>query len=602
MSENHKAVTRRNFLAMSGLAASAILLKSCGSLPERKTISVAKPNVILIITDDQGYADLACHGNPALHTPNLDKIYDQSVRFDNFFVSPLCQPTRVSMLSGHYVPIGRGLLQKDTCLAEMMRKTGYNTGIFGKWHLRQQYPYRPEDEGFQEVFCHGGGGIGQLEDYWGNTNFGPTIKHNGTWEKTNGYCTDVFFDAAMKWVEQNRNQPFFCYLSTNAAHSPYQVSEKYSAPYRKKGLDQETADFYGMITNIDENIGRLTEKLRQLGLQQKTLLIFLTDNGSAMADNEKLFNAGLRGGKGSVYEGGSKAACFFHWPTVLKPKTVKQMAAHYDIVQTLAEICNTTHPNPQQLEGISLVPYLKQTKTKLRDRYFISYLGFWPPDAPLEKYRNYSVRTSRFRLVNNDQLYDLKNDPGETTNVIDKHPAALKKIRSFYDRWWQRVKPEMTKLRITERIPLGVIDGPIVLNCLYWKESRIAPGAPKWYDARLWLQSGLEDQIRDELSSNPTKQSPMGTWPVEFARSGTYKLTLSKASESAPDELKSLKQGRAFVLLNQNLVQKEISEGALSVSVQIKAKKGPAELECWFGGQRPHEEPSGAYFVRVEIL
>jgi arylsulfatase A-like enzyme len=293
-----------------------------GSSGAHSRASERPPNVVLVLTDDQGYGDLACLGNPILRTRNLDALYGQSVRLTDFHVSPTCSPTRAALMTGRYnnrtgvwhTVMGRSLLRRDeVTMADLFAAAGYRTGIFGKWHLGDNYPFRPQDRGFQEVLCHGGGGIGQTPDFWGNDYFDDTYWHNGVLEKSTGYCTDVWFDAALRFIESNRHRPFFAYVATNAPHSPYRVAEKYSRLYA--GQTVPNAGFYGMITNIDENVGRLMRTLQRLGLEENTILIFMTDNGTAAGmQGGKGFNAGMRGTKGSEYDGGHRVPCFLHWP------------------------------------------------------------------------------------------------------------------------------------------------------------------------------------------------------------------------------------------------------------------------------------------------
>ncbi|MFQ6097963.1 MAG: sulfatase-like hydrolase/transferase, partial [Armatimonadota bacterium] len=272
--------TRRDFLKAVGLGAV--------SLPARQTLLAAegrakRPNVVLVMTDDQGYGDLACLGNSVIETPNLDRLHGESVRLSNFHVDPTCSPTRASLMTGRYSSrtgvwhtiMGRSLLHKDeVTMADVFAASGYRTGIFGKWHLGDNYPFRPEDRGFQEVLVHGGGGVGQGPDYWGNDYFDDTYRHNGELEAFKGYCTDVFFENAVEFIEANKGRPFFVYLPTNAPHGPYNVAEEYQKPYLAKGVEARQASFYGMITNIDDNMGRLMRRLRDLGLEKDTILIF----------------------------------------------------------------------------------------------------------------------------------------------------------------------------------------------------------------------------------------------------------------------------------------------------------------------------------------
>ncbi|MBL7222603.1 MAG: arylsulfatase [Candidatus Brocadiae bacterium] len=466
------------------------------------------PNVVLVITDDQGYGELACHGNPIIRTPHLDALHAQSVRFTAFHVSPTCAPTRASLMTGrhefrngvtHTIHERERLGLKGTTLAQMLKQAGYTTGIFGKWHLGDQEPYQPQNRGFDEVFIHGAGGIGQsypgsCGDAPGNKYFDPAIRHNGSFVKTQGYCTDIFFTQALRWIKQSKDRPFFAYITTNAPHGPLVCPQSYSKPYVDAGLDPAAAAFYGMITNIDNNVGLLLEKLDAWGLAEKTLVIFMTDNGSAQAGPrggrrrrkgkaapepapkvKALYNAGMRGKKGSPYEGGTRVPGFFRW----KGRTpegvdVGALAAHVDIFPTLAELCGGKLPAGVKLDGRSLVPLLRDPKAEWPDRTLFTHVGRWGKgQAAQSKFRACSVRSQRYRLVNNRELYDITNDPGEKTNVIAKHPDVVAAMRKAYDQWWAEVLPAM----VNEDAPVPK-ENPF--RALYRKQAASGKGIPKW--------------------------------------------------------------------------------------------------------------------------
>src|SRR5438874_3015898 len=279
------------------------------------TVAAEKPNILFLLPDDQGYGDLSCHGNPVLKTPNLDRLHEEGVRFTDFYVSPTCSPTRAALLTGrhefrngvtHTILERERLALRATTLAQVLKRAGYTTGIFGKWHLGDEAAYQPDRRGFDEVFIHGGGGIGQTYpgscgDAPGNTYFNPAILHNGTFEKTEGYCTDVFFRQALTWMDEKRKgrAPFFAYLPLNAAHAPLQVPDEYFERYKGK-VPEDTARFFGMIENLDDNFGALLKTLKEWGIEQNTLVIFLTDNGGTFG--VKVYNAGMRGGKVTPYQ------------------------------------------------------------------------------------------------------------------------------------------------------------------------------------------------------------------------------------------------------------------------------------------------------------
>ncbi|MBC8877031.1 MAG: arylsulfatase, partial [Planctomycetes bacterium] len=396
------------------------------------------PNVILVLTDDQGYGDLACHGNPMIRTPNLDRLHAESVRLTDFHVSPLCTPTRAGLLTGKD-PVrlgawgttwGRSLPSADAVtLGDVFAASGYQTGCFGKWHLGDSYPYRPRDRGFREVLIHGGGGVGQTPDYWGNDYFDDTYFHNGTPEKFQGYCTDIWFDAAMRFIEANRSGPFFAYIPTNAPHGPFNVAEKYSKLY-SDDPNVPNAAFYGMITNIDENMGRLVEKLDALGIAENTILFFMTDNGTAAGfRGGKGFNAGMRGAKGSLYEGGHRVPCFIRWPGggLTGPRDVDRLAAHIDVLPTLVDLCGLKTPEGATFDGVSLAPLLLGQNDRLADREV--FVQFRQSADPPEKWKG-AVMTERWRLVGGRELYDVDQDPGQNRNVAADHPEVVRRLRA----------------------------------------------------------------------------------------------------------------------------------------------------------------------------
>lgn len=417
-----------------------------------------RPNIILVMTDDQGYAEMACHGNPILKTPNLDRMHRESLRFVDFQVSPTCSPTRSSLMTGrhefrsgvtHTINERERLSLKATTIAQVLKSTGYTTGIFGKWHLGDEDAYQPGKRGFDEVFIHGAGGIGQTYagscgDAPNNTYFDPAILHNGRFEKTKGFCTDVFFRQALSWIDARRQagQPFFAYVTPNAPHGPYVCPENYAKMYADAGLNPNAVAYYGMISNIDDNMGTLLARLKEWNLEKNTLLIFMTDNGHPIAT---LYNAGMKSNKGSPYQGGTRVPAFWRWPGVL-PTGVDcdRLAAHIDLFPTLATLAGAKIPEGIKLDGRSLVPLLKNPNAEWADRYVFVHVGRWAKgEAEKSKFAKCAVRTSKYRLVNNEELYDIKADPGEKTNVIAQHPEVVSRIRAAYDQWWSEILPAL---------------------------------------------------------------------------------------------------------------------------------------------------------------
>jgi len=436
----------------------------------------AKPNIVFVLTDDQGYGDLACHGHPYVKTPNLDRLYAQSTRLTDYHVSPTCAPTRAALMTGR-APFKNGIthtiLERErmalaaTTIAEVLKSAGYTTGIFGKWHLGDEDPYQPGRRGFDEVFIHGAGGIGQAypgscADAPGNKYFDPAIRHNGVFVKTSGYCTDVFFQQALGWIRDNRDRPFFAYISTNAPHSPYICPEEYQKPYLDKVNWKPRASFYGMITNIDDNMGLLMRKLDQWDLAENTLLVFMTDNGTAAGD----FNAGMRGTKASMHEGGSRVPAFFRLPgRIPAGRDVEVMTRHIDIFPTFAELAGAKYD--VKVDGRSLVPLLTGKPVDWPHRYTFFHLGRWgkeevkgwrnikTTDPDEAKHQLFAVRDENWRLVNGNQLYNIVNDPGEKKNVIEQHPDVVAKMMAAYDNWWDEVRPYMVNedARLTKEHP-----------------------------------------------------------------------------------------------------------------------------------------------------
>lgn len=446
------------------------------TMPVQAAESRRPPNIVFIITDDQGYGDLSCHGNPILQTPNLDRLHHEGVRFTDFHVSPTCSPTRSALMTGrhefrngvtHTILERERLTLQATTLAQVLKSAGYSTGIFGKWHLGDEAEYQPNRRGFDEVFIHGAGGIGQsypgsCGDAPGNSYFNPAILHNGKFEKTQGYCTDVFFGQASKWIQATHGtKPFFAYIATNAPHGPLHVPASDEARYTDKvanlpkGPKQDNADlakFYGMIANIDDNVGRLLAQLKDLGIERETLVIFMNDNGGT--EGVRVFNAGMRGSKVTPWLGGTHAASFWRWPGTLKPADVDRLTAHIDVLPTLAELAGAklSESVASQVEGRSLVPLMNNPQADWPDRILVTHVGRWPKgENPAQwKYSQCSVRTPLWHLVSvakpgdkRWQLFDLAQDRGEQTDVVGQHPAIVAQMEAAYDAWWNSVQPKL---------------------------------------------------------------------------------------------------------------------------------------------------------------
>lgn len=546
-----------------------------------------RPNVVLVITDDQGYGDLACHGNPVIQTPNLDRLHSQSVRLTDFHVDPTCAPTRAALMTGRYSTrtgvwhtiMGRSILAADEItMADVFAHNGYATGIFGKWHLGDSYPFRPQDRGFQESLVCGGGGVTQTPDFWGNDYFDDVYYHNGQPKRFPGYCTDVFFDNALSFIEANRNKPFFAYVATNAPHSPYLVPDRYSELYRQTGVPAPRDKFWGMISNIDENVGRLLARLEQLGLADDTIVIFMTDNGTAAGyraagGKPSGFNAGMRGTKGSEYDGGHRVPCFWRWPKKLgEPREIDALTAHLDILPTLIDLCGLEPPRELKLDGVSLAAALEEDAEIPKRTLFVHSQRVEHP----EKWRQCSVMTPRWRLVNGKELYDVQADPGQARDVAADHADVVHALREAYENWF---------LDISER-----------------------------FDEYVRPVLGAEAALRTELTAHdwhaPQPQIPWnqrqiadpeffgnGVWKVTVARHGRYRFLLRQRPEVAqfPIQAKT-----ARIEIGELQDSKAVADGAMQVTFDLTLPAGNYDLQTWLIDSEGRER--GAYFVEVLAL
>ena len=426
----------------------------------------AQPNVVLVITDDQGYGDLGCTGNPIIKTPHTDKLANESVWLDDYHVAPTCSPTRAALVSGHWTNrtgvwhtiMGRSMLRaNEGTIGQMLQDNGYETGMFGKWHMGDNYPYRPEDRGFKEVYRHGGGGVGQTPDVWDNAYFDGGYFHNGKIVKAKGFCTDVFFDQANKFIRKNvkAQKPFFAYICTNAPHGPFHCPQKYLDMY--KGQSDRIASFFGMITNIDDNIGKTRALLKKLGAYENTIFIFTTDNGTA--SGRQIFNAGMRGQKGSEYDGGHRVPLFLHWPAggMNKKHVVDTLCHAVDVAPTLLELTGSKQPKGYKFDGMSIASLLKPgAKPDWPERFLVT--DSQRVRDPI-KWRKSSVMSQGWRLVNGQELYDIEKDPGQTKNLAKENPKQVEKMKAFYDKWWAELEPTFAE---TTELHIGHEDHPVV--------------------------------------------------------------------------------------------------------------------------------------------
>ena len=461
------------------------------------------PNVILVVTDDQGYGDVAYNGNPVLDTPHTDRLHADGVNLTDFHVSPTCSPTRAALMTGRYddrVGVwhtinGRSILPDDeVTMADAFADAGYRTGMFGKWHLGDNHPFRPTDRGFDEALIHGGGGVAQTPDYWGNDYFDDTYRRNGTPETVDGYCTDVWFEAAIDFIDRHREEPFFCYVATNAPHTPLQVPREFWEPYAD-AVPEDVARFYGMIANIDENLGRLRDHLADWDLAEDTIIVFLGDNGSAQAH----YNAGMRGAKGSPYDGGHRVPCVFHWPGRYEGRTLDRLSAGYDLLPTLIEACELPDPGVE-FDGSSLHGVLSDESPDAQDRTI--FVDSQRVETP-RKWKDSAVCTPRWRLVRGEELYDIDADPGQTEDVAAEHPDVVAELRAAYEAWWEDIRP-------FPPLPAPTVASdvcPVVLTAHDWHD---ADGVP-------WNQG----HVLAGMDAN-------GSWVVDVTEPGSYRFELRR--------------------------------------------------------------------------
>ena len=543
--------------AVTALLTGAVV--SGGCIPAADDPRSSAPNVILIMTDDQGWAQVGFHGNPYIQTPTLDRMAAESTEFTQFYVEPKCAPTRAALLTGRHgyrsgvvdTYLGRTLLDPAAVtLAELLSEHGYATGIFGKWHLGDNYPLRPMDQGFQETLVHRGGGLGQPAGPPGNTYWDPVLEHNGESKKYEGYCTRVFTDGLIEFIRVNRDRPFFGYLATNVPHGPFDVDEEWIEPYREMGLPERTARVYGMIEEFDQNLDRLLGELDTLGLAERTIVVFLTDNGPT----QQTFTAGLKERKGSAYDGGTRVPFLFRWPEQVEAgRQVDRIAAHIDVVPTLLEAAGVGTPF-QPFDGVSLWPLLSGATAPENWPDRTIYLQNHRGDIP-QLNRNASARTQRWKIVQplgkatdpmppgaEFELYDMSVDPGETNNLAGEHPEIVEKMRRGYEEWFRDVSSRGFD---PVRIHLG------------------SPREPRTTLSRFDWRGDYDERAGE---------AALGYWPIVIEQQGRYDLVLRFAGP-LPSE------GRARVSVGEVEVAQQVAAGSASCKFPgIELEAGPARL------------------------
>jgi len=576
-----------------------------------------KPNVILILTDDQGYGDLSCHGNPWLRTPELDRLHGEGVRLTDFHVDPMCAPTRAGLMTGRYSSRagvwatlhGRYYLALDeTTMADVFAASGYATSLFGKWHLGDTWPYRPYDRGFQETLTFGGGVVGEIPDHWDNDYFNAAYLRNGAPERfENRYCTDVWFDEALAFIERHRAEPFFCYIPTNAPHNPFNVHDRYSDPYGAMGVPEQRAKFYGMIASIDENVGRLRRRLAECGLAGNTILVFMGDNGtSGGVDVDRAgflldgYNGGMRGKKCWAFEGGHRNCCLIHWPNggLVGGRDVGSLSAQIDLLPTLIELCGLKRPDVR-FDGRSLAPILLG-KRPGHDDDRVLFVHNQQLDTP-RKHKDFQVMTADWRLAQTTQwgpgrleLFAARRDPGQEHDLAAERPDVVARLMSEYEAWWASVAERFGE---TAAIHIGGAENPVKITCHAWHGHK-----------------GLFSQrhVREAVVDN-------GYWILEVVQPGLYEFRLSRWPDEAAAPIRSglpPRSGAPFVndfLPGETLaiVSARLKIGDFDKTIAVAAKDraavfrvrlpaGRARLDTSFTDEQGVER--GAYYVYARRL
>eukprot|EP00591_Stephanopyxis_turris_P008240 CAMPEP_0195508114 /NCGR_PEP_ID=MMETSP0794_2-20130614/1409_1 /TAXON_ID=515487 /ORGANISM="Stephanopyxis turris, Strain CCMP 815" /LENGTH=640 /DNA_ID=CAMNT_0040634993 /DNA_START=76 /DNA_END=1995 /DNA_ORIENTATION=+ len=595
-------------------------------------------NIVFVITDDQGYGDLGCHGNPIIQTPNINKFHKQSTRFTQYHVGTTCAPTRSGLLTGlncnsagvwHTIG-GASLLRHDVrTLPQVLMQHGYSTGMFGKWHLGDEYPYRPNDRGFEHAVYHKGGGITQISDHWGNNYMNDTYLVNGKPKDFKGYCTDVFFDETMDFIrrhvsdsdadgkeeeEEHEKKPFFAYLATNAPHHPYNVEAKYRDLYKDECIPEDRKRFYGMITNIDENFARLRSLLHELHIEDDTILVFTTDNGTSggVTQDENQFivsghNGGMRGQKASPYEGGHRVPFFIRYPNgnIAEGKDLTVLSSYTDVMPTLLHYCGIASSLPN-MEGKNLHPMLDSTTTTSPNHEKDTVKEFEQRALVVDtqrvahpiKWRLSCVMKQQYRLISGRHLFNINTDPEQRVDVSNNHPQIVSELRDEYETWWtlcsrQMENPDNSTAAIigsdqTRNVKLTTMDLRNDDSDVVWHQGQVRKGQVclGWWDidvkststyrisARRWpeetnysITDGIIQGTDDDVDLGPKDLiDPSSLWCYQGGK--------------AIDDV----YGAAIKIDMADNYYVDLEHNAKEAIFQIHLKEGCHTLRAWFTG------------------
>ncbi|RED96551.1 arylsulfatase [Marinoscillum furvescens] len=608
MKNNHKAfqcVKDIGYLA-SLFFVLACTLMSCnnGSHPDL-------PNVVVIVTDDQGYGDFSAHGNPYLSTPNMDKLHDESVRFTDFHVDPTCAPSRAALLTGKYahragvwhtVSGGNHLRASEVTMAEVFQQNGYRTALFGKWHLGSNHPYRPMDRGFDEWLGQGDGGTGTTDDWFFNDRVDDHYWHNGERKQRDGFAPDVFYDAAIDYISRDDDKPFFIYLPTYLPHDPHTLPDTALAAHFGPDVPKYVSFFYAGIQRIDSNIGRLRQALEATGQAVNTIILFLTDNGGTAG--VRLFNAGMRGYKGQVYEGGHRVPLFVHWPAgnLQHGSDVSQLTAHIDVLPSLIELCKL-ESSPLDFDGRSFVPQLFQPNKRLETRtLFVETQRTLKP----KKWEQTAGMMGHWRLIDNQELYHLKNDPSQQHNVLQQHPEIASKIRKEHDRYWKRVTPND---REVPTFSVGHHSDPETfltpsdwhLPKIPWNHAQVAAGASL---AGSWMINVIQEgTYRIKASRWPleTNAPLQGVPNFDDKKADAWLASGAVNRLIYGNEMKALPIEAITFEVGSHKVTTEIGPEDTHISLDLKLSKGPTSIRGLMLDDQG-QTIAGAYYVYLSKL
>ena len=550
-----------------------------------------KPNVLVVMTDDQGLGDFSFTGNPVLKTPHLDRFAREAVRFTDFHVCPMCSPTRGQLLTGvdavrngaTSVTAGRTFLRPGIpTAAELFAAAGYKTGLFGKWHLGDHYPHRPTDKGFHEAVYHLGWGMKESTPEAGNPLIDGRYFHNGEPKKFSGHCTDFWFDSATAWMKERKakGEPFFCYLPTNAPHAPHDELDEYVKPYRGKG----TAAFFGMIAHIDDRFGRLDAFLAESGLRDDTIVVFMTDNGGT--GGVATFNAGLRGRKTMYYDGGHRVPCWVRWPAgkLGDPRDIDVPAQNTDVLPTLLDLCGVAKPAAAKFDGTSLAGLLRGTTQPPPERMLVVQYG-----QLVTKFDS-CVIWNQWRLVKGTELYDVRADRAQKEDLAAKHPDVVKRMRDHYEAWWAGVEP-----KVNEFVPCCHLGNE--------KQAEVALTSGDWEG----IYADNMGFVRTAIGG-PTG----GHWHVLVEKAGEYEFALrrwpreSRGALGAKLDADGAKGqnpvAKAFPIAGAKLTAAGVTGTAMTAPteqeavVRVTLPAGKTTLKAWFR-DTDGNDLCGAFFV-----